>query len=50
MPGGRVIDQTGRHWTFRAMYGGLGLDESACETLVARIDARAHGAPHLVRR
>jgi putative hydrolase of the HAD superfamily len=40
-PAGRVIDQTGRHWTFRAMYGGLGLDESACETLVCGID-RAH--------
>lgn len=40
-PTGRVIDQTGRHWTFRAMYGGLGLDESACETLVCGID-RAH--------
>ena len=40
-PTGRVIDQTGRHWTFRAMYGGLGLDESACESLVSVID-RAH--------
>lgn len=40
-PEGRVIDQTGRHWTFRAMYGGLGLDEAACETLVCGID-RAH--------
>jgi HAD superfamily hydrolase (TIGR01509 family) len=40
-PTGRVIDQTGRHWTFRAMYGGLGLDEEACETLVSGID-RAH--------
>lgn len=39
--GGRVINQTGRHWTFRAMYGGLGLDEEACETLVSGID-RAH--------
>jgi HAD superfamily hydrolase (TIGR01509 family) len=38
-PGGRVINQTGRHWTFRAMYGGLGLDEAACESLVGRIDA-----------
>jgi FMN phosphatase YigB (HAD superfamily) len=45
-PGGRVIDQTGRHWTFRAMYGGLGLDESACDTLVGRIDA-AHGERHI---
>jgi len=38
-PGGRVINQTGRHWTFRAMYGGLGLDETACDALVGRIDA-----------
>jgi HAD superfamily hydrolase (TIGR01509 family) len=45
-PGGRVIDQTGRHWTFRAMYGGLGLDESACDTLVGRIDA-AHASRHI---
>jgi HAD superfamily hydrolase (TIGR01509 family) len=45
-PGGRVINQTGRHWTFRAMYGGLGLDESACETLVGRIDA-AHAERHV---
>jgi putative hydrolase of the HAD superfamily len=45
-PGGRVIDQTGRHWTFRAMYGGLGLDGAACEGLVGRIDA-AHGERHM---
>src|SRR5215213_5193269 len=45
-PGGRVINQTGRHWTFRAMYGGLGLDEAACETLVGRIDA-AHAVRHI---
>ena len=45
-PGGRVIDQTGRHWTFRAMYGGLGLDETACETLVSGID-RAHAERHI---
>ncbi|HEX6186121.1 MAG TPA: HAD family hydrolase [Pyrinomonadaceae bacterium] len=45
-PDGRVIDQTGRHWTFRAMYGGLGLDESACETLVGRIDA-THAERHV---
>ncbi len=38
-PGGRVINQSGRHWTFRAMYGGLGLDEAACESLVGSIDA-----------
>ena len=45
-PGGRVIDQTGPHWTFRGMYGGLGLDESACETLVGRIDA-THAERHI---
>src|SRR5215213_5200774 len=45
-PGGRVIDQGGRHWTFRAMYGGLGLDEAACESLVGYIDA-AHAGRHL---
>ena len=45
-PGGRVIDQTGRHWTFRAMYGGLGLDAAACETLVGRIDA-THAERHV---
>jgi putative hydrolase of the HAD superfamily len=45
-PGGRVIDQTGRHWTFRAMYGGLGLDDDACESLVSGID-RAHAERHI---
>ncbi|HEX8187148.1 MAG TPA: HAD family hydrolase [Pyrinomonadaceae bacterium] len=45
-PGGRVIRQEGRHWTFRAMYGGLGLDEAACESLVGRIDA-AHAERHI---
>lgn len=45
-PGGRVIKQSGRHWTFRAMYGGLGLDEAACEGLVGRIDA-AHAERHI---
>ena len=45
-PGGRVIDQSGRHWTFRAMYGGLGLDEAACEGLVGLIDA-AHAERHI---
>jgi hypothetical protein len=44
--GGRVIQQGGRHWTFRAMYGGLGLDEAACEGLVGRIDA-AHAERHM---
>ena len=45
-PGGRVINQAGRHWTFRAMYGGLGLDEAACAGLVGRIDA-AHAERHI---
>jgi putative hydrolase of the HAD superfamily len=40
-PSARVIDQTGRHWTFRAMYEGLGLDAETCESLVRAID-RAH--------
>jgi HAD superfamily hydrolase (TIGR01509 family) len=44
--GGRVIDQTERHWTFRAMYGGLGLDEAACESIVGGID-RAHAERHV---
>jgi putative hydrolase of the HAD superfamily len=44
--GGRVIDQTGRHWTFRAMYGGLGLDDDMCQTLVGRIDA-THAERHV---
>ena len=44
--GGRVIKQGGRHWTFRAMYGGLGLDEAECEGLVGRIDA-AHAERHI---
>jgi FMN phosphatase YigB (HAD superfamily) len=45
-PGGRVIDQSGRHWTFRAMYEGLGLEEAACAELVGRIDA-AHDERHI---
>jgi putative hydrolase of the HAD superfamily len=45
-PGGRVIDQNGRHWTFRAMYGGLGLDATACDHLVGRIDA-THAERHV---
>lgn len=44
--GGRVIDQSGRHWTFRAMYEGLGLDKETCESLVERID-RAHDERHI---
>ena len=42
-PGG---PPTGRHWTFRRMYGGLGLDEAVCESLVGRIDA-AHSERHI---
>lgn len=45
-PGRPAPDQSRRHWTFRAMYGGLGLDEAACESLVGRIDA-AHAERHL---
>ncbi|HWS89214.1 MAG TPA: HAD family hydrolase [Pyrinomonadaceae bacterium] len=45
-PGGRVINQSGRHWTFRAMYEGLGVGEAACESLVGRIDA-AHAERHI---
>ncbi len=45
-PGQRRIDQTGRHWTFRAMYGGLGLDAAACDGVVGRIDA-AHAERHI---
>ena len=45
-PGGRVIKQVGRHWTFKAMYEGLGLDGAACESLVGRIDA-AHEERHI---
>ncbi|HEX8338104.1 MAG TPA: HAD family hydrolase [Pyrinomonadaceae bacterium] len=45
-PGRPVIKQAGRHWTFRAMYGGLGLDEAACAELVGRIDA-AHAERHI---
>ena len=41
-----AVDQSGRHWTFRAMYGGLGLDAAACESLVGCIDA-AHEERHI---
>jgi HAD superfamily hydrolase (TIGR01509 family) len=41
-----LIDQSGRHWTFRAMYGGLGLEEAACAEVVGRIDA-AHAERHI---
>jgi HAD superfamily hydrolase (TIGR01509 family) len=45
-PGKPLVKQSGRHWTFRAMYGGLGLDEASCEALVGRIDA-AHAERHI---
>jgi len=45
-PGGPSANQRGRHWTFRGMYGGLGLDEAVCESLVSRIDA-AHAERHI---
>src|SRR5215218_819830 len=45
-PGRPAVNQSGRHWTFRAMYGGLGLDEAACAELVGRIDA-AHAGRHI---
>ena len=38
--------ERGPHWTFRGMYGCLGLGEEACETLVGRID-RAHAERHI---
>jgi HAD superfamily hydrolase (TIGR01662 family) len=44
--GGPSADEQGRHWTFRRMYGGLGLDEAACESLVGRIDD-AHAERHI---
>jgi HAD superfamily hydrolase (TIGR01662 family) len=44
--GGPSADGQGRHWTFRRMYRGLGLDEAACESLVGRLDA-AHAERHL---
>lgn len=44
--GGTPASQCGRHWTFRRMYGGLGLDEDVCESLVGRVDA-AHSERHI---
>ena len=38
--------ERGRHWTFRGMYGCLGLDGEACEALVGRIDL-AHTERHI---
>jgi HAD superfamily hydrolase (TIGR01509 family) len=45
-PGAPVVDQSGRHWTFRGMYRGLGLDDTACESLVGLID-EAHAERHI---
>ena len=45
-PGRPAINQSGRHWTFRAMYEGLGLEEAACSELVGHIDA-AHVERHI---
>ena len=44
--GGHPSGEQGRHWTFRRMYGVLGLDDDACESLVGRIDA-AHTERHI---
>jgi HAD superfamily hydrolase (TIGR01509 family) len=40
------VDTTRRHWTFRRMYGGLGVGAEACERLCAPLD-RAHDERHL---
>ena len=40
------FDTTRRNWTFARMFGGLGLDETACERLHARLDA-LHDERHL---
>ncbi|MBC7932429.1 MAG: HAD family hydrolase [Rubrivivax sp.] len=39
-------DERRRHWVFRRMYLALGVEESACEDIVARLDA-AHVERHL---
>jgi HAD superfamily hydrolase (TIGR01662 family) len=39
-------DEQRRHWVFRRMYLGLGLDEQASERVVGRLDA-AHDERHL---
>jgi putative hydrolase of the HAD superfamily len=44
--GGPSAGERARHWTFRGMYRGLGLEEAACESLVGRIDA-AHAERHI---
>jgi putative hydrolase of the HAD superfamily len=40
------VDTTRRHWTFRRMYGGLGVGEEACERLCALLD-ESHDERHL---
>ena len=40
------FDTTRRNWTFARMFGGLGLDETACERLRERLDA-LHDERHL---
>jgi putative hydrolase of the HAD superfamily len=45
-PGVTTAEEQSRHWTFRRMYGVLGLDEAACASLVESIDA-AHAERHI---
>jgi putative hydrolase of the HAD superfamily len=40
------VDTTRRHWTFRRMYGGLGVGEEACERVCALLD-ESHNERHL---
>jgi putative hydrolase of the HAD superfamily len=40
------VDTTRRHWTFRRMYGGLGVGAEACERLCALLD-ESHAERHL---
>jgi HAD superfamily hydrolase (TIGR01509 family) len=40
------VDTTRRNWTFRLMYGSLGVEEAACERLSARLDD-THAERHL---
>ena len=41
-----TVDTTRRHWTFRRMYGGLGVGAQACERLCALLD-ETHDERHL---
>jgi putative hydrolase of the HAD superfamily len=41
-----TVDTTRRNWTFARMFGGLGLDDEACERLRIRLDA-LHDERHL---